>query len=43
LLFGKLLEQSKDNEDGHLSDLEKELKIKIEKAKTIAETLKSVP
>lgn len=41
MLFGRLLEANNDNEDIQLNELEKDLKIKIEKAKSIASSLKS--
>lgn len=42
-LFGKLLESNNDNEEGQLTDLERELRNKIEKAKQLASALKSTP
>ena len=43
MLFGRLLEANNDNDDAHLNELERDLKNKIEKAKTIASSLKSSP
>lgn len=43
MLFGRLLEGNNDNDDGHLTELEKDLKSKIDKAKVLASSLKSTP